>query len=213
MRKAKLTACIILFLAVAANYNWVHAAIVYGASTGTCDTDKLAAAKLRVQSLFGSVESDPWIRCLEQPTLGLGHIIGTTHFAPGLPAVIILSSEGNHLDVIAHEWAHAEYARRVGGLYRTYAVPTWFDEGLAMQVDHRKSYDLSVVASLSEKYALGEVEKVGGFFQPGEQGRFHYAWARCAVSTWLMNHTWKEVPEIRPACPVLTQPTVNPPNR
>ena len=107
MKSFKLIIGVVLFLVLTANYNWVHAAFVYGASSTTCSETHLTTAQSRIQKLFGAVHSDPWIRCLEKPVLGLGHTIGTTHFAPGVPAIIILAPEGNQPDVLAHEWAHA----------------------------------------------------------------------------------------------------------
>jgi len=49
---------------------------------------------------------------------------------------VILGPNGQNMDVIAHELSHAELAASVGRWNRT-EVPSWFDEGLAVQLDDR----------------------------------------------------------------------------
>ncbi|NKC00508.1 MAG: hypothetical protein GKR90_18740 [Pseudomonadales bacterium] len=183
-----------LVLYLGANFRWVHAAAVVAVSPAEqCDQQLLHAAKTRIAGLFGGEESSPWLRCLGKPVLGQGVVIGTTNFMPGLPSIILLSPEGSQLDVIAHEWAHAELAERVGVLVRTYRVPTWFDEGLAMQVDERSAYGIAALALLSEDRHVDapsreQLTSPSGFFFPGAQGVFHYAWSRQEVADWLRDN-------------------------
>jgi len=53
---------------------------------------------------------------------------------------MILSNKLKSLDVAAHELVHAEIAERLGYLTRMRKMPTWLDEGIALQVDHRPRY-------------------------------------------------------------------------
>ena len=125
--------------------------------------------------------------------MGAGKVIGTTHFAPGLPAVILLNADGQNVDVMAHEWAHAETAARVGVLHRTYQMPTWLDEGLAMQVDLRPSYNLQALQRLVQQAGrvprLTQISSPRTFFQAGGNGRLHYAYSRCVVADMLRTHS------------------------
>lgn len=180
-------------LFVAINYRWTHAFVVYHLAAEECDARAMLVAERRVEGLFGAVTSQPRIGCLWQPSLGLGHNIGTTNFAPGLAPVILLNSDGNRVDVIAHEWAHAELAERLGFFDRNFVLPTWVDEGVAMQVDRRDSYNAHALSQLNKREDLERPHHgalVGtGFFQAGDQGRYHYAWAKCAVAQWLDEET------------------------
>ena len=183
---------VVALLVLLANYSWVHAALVISDEHG-CPEGLVKQAQTRLAGFYPDVLSTPYLVCLPQPTLGLGHIIGTTHFAPGLPAIIVLNPDGQNVDVLAHEWAHAEFASRVGVLTRTYQVPTWFDEGLAMQVDWRDSYTDAAMAELLQETGhrpvLEEISSLNGFIQPGKQGRLNYAFSRCVVAQMLRSES------------------------
>lgn len=192
LSKKKTSSLIALILGLWAitNYNWVHAAVVYGISDSNCDSSLIQASHDRVQKLFGSVESKPWIVCLEEPVLNRGILAGTANFSPGLPSVIILAREGINQDVMAHEWVHAELAERVGVVARTYRLPTWFDEGLAMQVDEREPYNHIALDDLRQREDLVVPQALdlltpAAFFVGGDQGRLHYSWSKERVADWL----------------------------
>ena len=135
-------------VAVATQYAWVQAAVVYAVSPNNCSSELIQNSRLRLQGLYGSVASEPWIACLSEPRLGLGQGIGSTHFAPAMPSILIVNEDGQNVDVLAHEWSHAELARRVGFWKRNVETPTWFDEGVAMQVDMRSDYGVDCVTQV-----------------------------------------------------------------
>ena len=200
MQKLLIIASTFLVLFLGANFRWVHAAMVVASATAeeTCSPELVSASRDRVHEFYSGVESSPWLVCLEGPRLGLGGGVGSTNFAPGLPSILILGRDGANVDVVAHEWSHAEFAARVGVIARTYVYPTWFDEGLAMQVDLRAAYGLAALAELEADVALDRVERdkiatPGEFFQPGKQGRLHYAWSRREVAAILAEHTLAEL--------------------
>ena len=182
----------IAFVYFAVNFRWTHAYLVYAAHALTCDPNILVNAAQRIDQLFGSIESQPLLGCLPAPVWGQGSVIGTTNFAPGLPAVILLNVDGaQSIDVIAHEWAHAEIAQRTSVIFRTYTLPTWFDEGLAMQVDLREAYNLAALRTLQDASEplhqpahLEGIATPSQFFHAGPRGRLHYAMARCVLSRW-----------------------------
>lgn len=101
----------------------------------------LTTAQKRVEQFFGTQQA--------KPVIIAGHNIETIRYfgAPnartGLThlaitgAYIVLEPEGINSDVLAHELCHAELLERIGWCSRTFQLPAWFDEGLAMLVDYR----------------------------------------------------------------------------
>ncbi|MCU7988797.1 MULTISPECIES: hypothetical protein [unclassified Shewanella] len=55
-------------------------------------------------------------------------------------ACIIIGPKGQNVDVIAHEWLHAEIQHRVGFFRFLKEIPVWFDEGAALTLDYRKPF-------------------------------------------------------------------------
>jgi hypothetical protein len=69
-------------------------------------------------------------------------------------------------------------------------MPTWFDEGLAMQLDQSSDYDGRALeayrqAGLLSAKTLDQLASPGRFFAPGNQGKAHYAFAKCVVEHWF----------------------------
>ena len=185
-RRLAIGLCVLLVLL---NFSWIRAASAAAVSE-PCDASLLNQAEQRVAAFFGTTKSKPWIRCPVRPRLGVGAGIGATFISPGLPSVILLGPDGaGSVDVIAHEWAHAEIAQRVGGLRRNLLMPVWFDEGLAMQVDWRAHFETAALRDyLSTETVPGHLDEIAsqrGFHQPGRQGSLHYALSKCVVGKWL----------------------------
>lgn len=179
----------LIFVAVAAallNASWAQGALVVALRGQSCADELLSAARERVAGLFGSVQSAPLIGCLPEPALGVAVTYGQTRFAPLLPAVVLLGPKGQNLDVAAHEWAHAELSKRLGVLTRSWRVPVWFDEGLAMQVDERPEYQLDQLAAVpgAQPQLEGLATSKQFFSDRAELGRLRYGFARCVVQRW-----------------------------
>jgi hypothetical protein len=106
-------------------------------------------SKLRIDSLFGSTEAKPVILVGNTDEImqlfgqanaqGQQVQTGMTHLTP-FGAYIILSPDGTNIDVLSHELCHAELMERLGWKIRRQKIPIWFDEGLAMLVDKRFEY-------------------------------------------------------------------------
>ena len=198
MRKYLIVSGVVVLLLMGLNFRWLHAAVVVAkvsvasVDASSCEASLLNEAEQRISLLYESaVESAPWVVCLSEPELGLGTTVGTTNFAPGLPAILVMGPDGANVDVIAHEWAHAELAERVGVLVRTYRIPTWLDEGLAMQVDYREGYAQPALREMQADSSLISPDPIllqspQGFFHVGKQGRYHYAWSRERVRKLLV---------------------------
>ena len=133
--------------------------------------------------MIGSdVEADPIWNC---SATAVSH--GSTAFAVGLPSIVTLGPQGMNVDVAAHELVHAELAARMGVAKRTWVVPVWFDEGLAMQVDHRAAYSRAALRTYLADLAIPKLPTLqtrAGFYRAGTEGRLNYAFARCVVAAW-----------------------------
>lgn len=101
----------------------------------------LQKAQKRITGFFGSQQARPLIIAGHdlQAIRYFGAVnarTGLTHLAV-TGAYIVLEPDGINTDVLAHELCHAELMARVGWWSRTFEVPAWFDEGLAMLLDGR----------------------------------------------------------------------------
>ena len=146
----------------------------------------LKSARERISARYGEPMADPVVVVLSSPEekrdFGLYDVPGTLFFAPW-GGYLLLSYQSGSIDVTAHELVHAEVVERVGYWKRQFDIPTWFDEGAAMQVDHRARY------RLSGSIGLAEFDRVVGLGTPGqfwtdnkEQNIDNYRGAKGAVA-------------------------------
>lgn len=186
-----LSVCAVVILFFGVNHSWSHAALVRLMLPAHCDSYLVENAKDAVGDFFGGeMAASPDFLCLQGSALGLAVSHGSARFAPLMPTIIVLGPEGQNPDVAAHEGAHAELAERTSVLLRTYRLPTWFDEGLAMQLDGREAYLAQALSGYLadpevEPPSLAALDTPSAFFRPGLQGRLHYAFAKCVVGEWL----------------------------
>lgn len=144
-------------------------------------------ARLRIESTFGSVESKPIIVFFDHPEV-FGpfrlNAYGSTQFI-GSRACVMVGPKGQNVDVVAHELMQAEIHHRVGYLKRFMQLPTWFDEGVAMQVNYRPQYSLSPEDSQSTAY-VRDLTSSSTFSRGDDQALTrNYASAKHEVATWL----------------------------
>jgi len=113
----------------------------------------LEAAKERITEHYGLSTAQPVVIVLnnqeEQKDYGLHDSPGKLFIAPW-NNYLLLNYQVMNIDVTAHELIHAEVVSRVGYFKRQTKIPTWFDEGAAMQVDHRPRYVLTDAIDQSE---------------------------------------------------------------
>jgi hypothetical protein len=144
-------------------------------------------ARARIESTFGSVESKPLLVFFDQPD-GFGffrlNAYGSTQFI-GSRACVMVGPKGQNVDVVAHELMHAEIHHRVGSLAYFLKIPTWFDEGVAMQVDYRPQYSLSPHDAQNTAYVRDLT--TGSTFFKGDDLTLtrNYASAKHEVASWL----------------------------
>jgi hypothetical protein len=101
-------------------------------------------------------------------------------------AVALAQPQAASCALIAHEALHAEIHHRVGHWYRLTQIPTWFDEGLAMQVDFRGRYMWSLQPAAGGSGTVKQWISRSQFFSgDDEELTRHYAMAKEEVRLWL----------------------------
>lgn len=111
----------------------------------------IASALQRINEVYGSPDSTPRILITSNAETALSWGANETasmHRAPWRSCIIV-GPKGQNVDVIAHEWLHAEIQDRVGFWRFLREIPIWFDEGAALTLDYREPFlpeniDLSV---------------------------------------------------------------------
>lgn len=69
-----------------------------------------------------------------------------------LGAVIVLGADAVDVDIIAHEFSHAELYERIGFYTFNHTIPSWFKHGLAMQNDDRAYYSEDTLKATSDNF-------------------------------------------------------------
>jgi hypothetical protein len=115
----------------------------------------IAQAEKRDSEFLGSLACKPsFIYCDNETDYALyGNKSGSpacTHTKLG--AYIVLSRNGLNADVIAHEILHAELYQRLGFFKYQFAIPVWFNEGLAMQTDYRAEFSEDSLKKFSDGF-------------------------------------------------------------
>jgi hypothetical protein len=144
-------------------------------------------ARARIEATFGTPESKPIFVIFNGPE-GFGpfklNSYGSTQMA-GSRVCVMVGPKGQNIDVVAHELMHGELHYRVGPVARFLQVPTWFDEGVAMQVDYRSRYLLSPQEALDSDYVRA-LTTASSFFSGDEEALTrNYASAKAVVAPWV----------------------------
>lgn len=140
-------------------------------------------AQNRVSTQYGALTSTPVIIVASNSTRAkkfgvVAPVPGTTNVVPW-GQYIALSDRGHNIDVMAHELVHTETAHRLGYIKWMLALPVWFKEGIAMQVDHRKKYRI-VEDGLP---AIATLESADNFYSGNIT--LNYVAAKSEIATWL----------------------------
>jgi hypothetical protein len=152
----------------------------------------VAAARRRVAAVYGTVQAEPNIvfcaslNCYQSfGAIGLGYTDG---------ADLVIAPRGQRAAIIAHELAHVELSKRLGGMAKVMArIPQWFDEGQAVMVSMAEEFsedawkaatrdgvDAPPLATLA---SMADWSRVTGPY--GENMQKSYGTARHEVSRWF----------------------------
>ena len=148
-----------------------------------------AAAKRRIADTFGATSASPVI--VIGSTQALRHLFpGSSAYASTIyvpyRSCVIVGPKGHDVDILAHEELHAEAHYRVGHWRRLTQIPTWFDEGLAMQVDYRERYVWSPQSGAVDSGSVKRWTSRAQFFSGNDaELTRHYAMAKEEVRLWL----------------------------
>ena len=154
-------------------------------------------AKDRVKAFFGELhfqDDTIFIICDDENlTQKLGEDHGTViFFFPIETHYICISDEYLELDILAHEITHAELHSRLSAEVQK-AIPTWFDEGLALQNDYREKYSeaqwIEQTDNGKNTVALEDMDTPAEFYAgEAEDRRFRYLNAKHELAVWMTAH-------------------------
>ena len=160
-------------------------------------THLIDEAKSRVAAFFGS------LTCLDRTViiicdnekllakLGGDHDTQFVLF-PVKKSYISVSTAYLTFDVLAHELTHAELYERLSGT-ACRRVPTWFNEGIALQNDYREQYGPEAWAEQTDNgkniVAHEDMDTAAEFYSgTKEDRRFRYLNAKHDIAEWLEKH-------------------------
>ena len=151
----------------------------------------------RVRTFFGEVlfqDETIFIICDDKKlTRKLGEDHGTVIFSfPSETHYICISDEYLELDILAHEITHAELRTRLSTEAQK-RIPTWFDEGLALQNDYRERYSeaqwIAQTDNGKNTVALEDMDTPAEFYAgEAEDRRFRYLNAKHELNVWMTAH-------------------------
>ena len=159
--------------------------------------EMIEQAKDRVRTFFGDVrfqDKTIFIICDDEKlTRKLGEDHGTDIFYfPSETHYICISDEYLELDILAHESTHAELHTRLSAEAQK-RIPTWFDEGLALQNDYRERYSeaqwIAQTDNGKNTVALEDMDTPADFYAgEAEDRRFRYLNAKHELDVWMTVH-------------------------
>lgn len=151
----------------------------------------------RVRAFFGELyymDKTTFIICDDNGlTRKLGEDHGTVCIGfPSEKRYICISDEYLVLDILAHEITHAELRARLS-VKAQKRIPTWFDEGIALQNDYRERYSeeqwIAQTDNGKNTVALEDMDTPSEFYSgEAEDRRFRYLNAKHEVSGWMAVH-------------------------
>ena len=159
--------------------------------------EMIEQAKDRVRTFFGEVlfqDETFFIICDDAKlTRKLGEDHGTVIlYFPSETHYICISDEYLELDILAHEITHAELHSRLSTEAQK-AIPTWFDEGLALQNDYREKYSeaqwIEQTDNGKNTVALEDMDTPAEFYAgEAEDRHFRYLSAKHELDVWMTAH-------------------------
>ncbi len=159
--------------------------------------EMIEQAKDRVRIFFGELhfqDETIFIVCDDEKLtrkLGEDHATVIISF-PAEANYICISDEYLEPDILAHEITHAELRSRLSAKAQK-AIPTWFDEGLALQNDYRERYSEVQWSAQTDNgkkpVALEDMDTPAEFYAgEADDRRFRYLNAKHELDVWMTAH-------------------------
>ncbi|MCC5824872.1 hypothetical protein [Alkalimonas sp.] len=153
----------------------------------------------RVDATFGEMIATPKIVIVgnkaEASNFG-ANSTATAYYTP-MGTCIILGPKGQNVDVAAHELVHAEVGQRVGWLNHWLEIPVWFNEGVALIVDHRKPFLIENIDISQEAIDSVKQLKTGREFFGGTNTHENYVASRMAVNNFEPLQLYQKLERVR----------------
>ncbi|MCL2866334.1 MAG: hypothetical protein FWF47_01075 [Clostridia bacterium] len=157
--------------------------------------DIVNESRQRVNGYFGEIRSNPTIIICDD--LNVINKLGGDHDTMtavifNVYSYIVVSSEYLNTDIVAHEMTHAEVHKRLfnGKIGMTYLVPTWFDEGFALQNDYREIYNgyawITATDDGKNGVNLNDISTAVKFYAgETEERRYRYIVSKHELTGWI----------------------------
>ena len=155
--------------------------------------DAWQAARARIERRFGLDPASPvLVVTMHQATArryGLGGHSGIAFALPWRHYIVVRWRE-DFVDLLAHELMHAQVRDLVGYPRYLLDMPTWLDEGLAMQVDDRADYAVGPGGTGGDEIArVRQLVNPGQFWSDdGERNLDNYRAVKAVVAELLHQH-------------------------
>ena len=170
--------------------------VYFNATTPKSKIDSLQSlieqAAVRMNNFWGEKASNPKFIYCEKEKDFKKYCINSS--APAvtylkLGGYIVLSADAMNLDIISHEFSHAELYKRIGFFKFNYKIPAWFKHGLAMQNDDRDYYSEDTLKAKTNNFKnLPDVVQLQFDQQfyagPREKIMLNYMAAKHAIKNW-----------------------------
>jgi len=155
-------------------------------------TQLIENARTRITEYYGKPEAQPIIIVIgteqEAKNYRLYDTPGTLYFTPW-QNYLVLSYKNMNIDVISHELVHAEIVHRLGYFTRQQEIPTWFDEGAALQVDLRPNYTKITQISQDEFQRVITLDSPDKFWSSDKaQNIKNYQSSKVVVTQFFQEH-------------------------
>lgn len=155
------------------------------------------AGRSRINNTFGNMISSPKVIIAateEEASVFDSNAYGNALLTP-FSQCIIFGPKGQNVDVVAHEYTHAEVHFRVGWLNHYLKIPVWFNEGVSLLVDFRKPYLIDNIELTQEE--MDSVKEKGTNFFSGKNVLKNYQAARVAVDSVDKSRLYDNLEKIR----------------
>jgi hypothetical protein len=148
----------------------------------------IGSASERISDVYGQPISEPRFLFASDTEMGAKWGANETASMHRMPwkTCIVIGPKGKNVDVIAHEWLHAEIQHRVGFFRFLEEIPVWFDEGTALTVDYREPFlPENIDLAYADIMAVKNLKSGRSFFT--NNTRENYQAARLAVVPLIRN--------------------------
>lgn len=177
------------------NYQQIDGDVYTGADISENKVDTLKklvdSASERIGNVYGKPTSKPRILITSNSQMAEKWGANENASMHRMPwrSCIVIGPEGQNIDVIAHEWLHAEIQQRVGYFRFIMEIPVWFDEGAALTLDYRDPFlpeNISLAATEIQDVKILNTSRA--FFS--DDIRKNYQAARLAVEPMIIEENF-----------------------